>query len=38
MHHRLQVWTNDLFIAPEHRVLSQADRDRFSAPFFYNPA
>ncbi|CAM9194232.1 unnamed protein product [Ectocarpus sp. 12 AP-2014] len=34
----LQVWTNDLFVAPEHRVLSQKDRDRFSAPFFYNPA
>ncbi|CAM9441614.1 unnamed protein product, partial [Hapterophycus canaliculatus] len=34
----LQVWTNDLFIAPEHRVLSQANSDRFSAPFFYNPA
>eukprot|EP00752_Nemacystus_decipiens_P006241 g5629.t1 len=34
----LQVWSNDLFVAPEHRVLSQAGRDRFSAPFFYNPA
>eukprot|EP00904_Undaria_pinnatifida_P012386 jgi/Undpi1/8278/HiC_scaffold_25.g10747.m1 len=34
----LQVWTNDLFRAPEHRVLSQTHRDRFSAPFFYNPA
>ncbi|CAN0449351.1 unnamed protein product, partial [Ascophyllum nodosum] len=34
----LQVWTNELFVAPEHRVLSQTDRDRFSAPFFYNPA
>ncbi|CAM9540730.1 unnamed protein product [Scytosiphon promiscuus] len=34
----LQVWTNDLFVAPEHRVLSQENRDRFSAPFFYNPA
>ncbi|CAM9397850.1 unnamed protein product, partial [Sphacelaria rigidula] len=34
----LQVWSNDRFRAPEHRVLSQTDRDRFSAPFFYNPA
>ncbi|CAM9461126.1 unnamed protein product [Choristocarpus tenellus] len=34
----LQVWTNDLYQAPEHRVISFTDRDRFSAPFFYNPS
>ncbi|CAM9717530.1 unnamed protein product [Discosporangium mesarthrocarpum] len=33
----LQVWTNDLFRAPEHRVRALTERDRFSAPFFYNP-
>mmetsp|Transcript_12165 Transcript_12165/g.19642 ORF Transcript_12165/g.19642 Transcript_12165/m.19642 type:complete len:414 (-) Transcript_12165:790-2031(-) len=34
----MQVWTNDLFQAPEHRVLTNRTRERFSAPFFYNPS
>ncbi|KAI9906645.1 hypothetical protein PsorP6_016265 [Peronosclerospora sorghi] len=34
----LQVWSNDKFIAPLHRVLAHSDADRFSAPFFYNPS
>jgi isopenicillin N synthase-like dioxygenase len=34
----LQVWSNDRFAAPEHRVLASAEAERFSAPFFYNPA
>jgi isopenicillin N synthase-like dioxygenase len=34
----LQVWSNDHFTAPEHRVLASSQRERFSAPFFFNPA
>ncbi|DBA02793.1 TPA: hypothetical protein N0F65_006583 [Lagenidium giganteum] len=34
----LQVWSNDQFQAPLHRVLANGTRERFSAPFFYNPA
>jgi isopenicillin N synthase-like dioxygenase len=34
----LQVWSNDLYRAPLHRVLARSDRDRLSAPFFYNPS
>jgi len=34
----MQVWSNDLYLAPMHRVLTNTDSDRFSAPFFFNPA
>ncbi len=34
----LQVWSNDRFKAPEHRVLASKDRPRYSAAYFYNPA
>ncbi|ETL27512.1 hypothetical protein L916_18945 [Phytophthora nicotianae] len=34
----VQVWSNDQFVAPLHRVLANGGADRFSAPFFYNPA
>ena len=34
----LQVWTNGQYAAPEHRVRSNPTLERFSAPFFYNPA
>jgi isopenicillin N synthase-like dioxygenase len=34
----LQVWSNDRYIAPLHRVLANPQADRFSAPFFFNPA
>jgi isopenicillin N synthase-like dioxygenase len=33
----MQVWSNNRFIAPEHRVNAQLDRERFSIPFFFNP-
>ncbi|KAG6585109.1 2OG-Fe(II) oxygenase superfamily protein [Phytophthora cinnamomi] len=34
----VQVWSNDKFKAPIHRVLATDKVDRFSAPFFYLPA
>jgi isopenicillin N synthase-like dioxygenase len=34
----MQVWSNDVFIAPLHQVQANSDRERYSAPFFYNPA
>ena len=34
----VQVWTNDLYRAPVHRVLASVSNDRYSLPFFYNPA
>jgi len=33
----LRVWSNDRYRSPVHRVLAHRDRERFSAPFFYNP-
>ncbi|KAG7394670.1 Envelope glycoprotein [Phytophthora boehmeriae] len=33
-----QVWSNDQFKAPLHRVLASGEADRYSAPFFYNPS
>lgn len=34
----MQVWSNDHYRAPLHRVLPVKDRPRFSIPFFFNPA
>ncbi|KAL4085709.1 hypothetical protein PRIC1_015045 [Phytophthora ramorum] len=34
----VQVWSNDKFMAPLHRVLASNKAGRFSAPFFYCPA
>lgn len=34
----VQVWSNDRYRAPLHRVLGSAERERFSLAFFYNPA
>lgn len=34
----MQVWTNNRYKAPVHRVLANGSRDRLSMPFFYNPA
>jgi len=34
----VQVWTNDHYQAPLHRVLASDARDRYSLPFFYNPS
>jgi isopenicillin N synthase-like dioxygenase len=33
----LQVWSNDRYHSPTHRVLVSAERERHSAPFFLNP-
>ena len=34
----MQVWSNDLYQAAIHRVLAMQTRDRYSIPFFFNPA
>jgi isopenicillin N synthase-like dioxygenase len=34
----LQVWSNDRYCAPLHRVLANQTRERYSAAYFYNPA
>ncbi len=34
----MQVWANDRYHAPVHRVLAMEDHDRYSLPFFFNPA
>lgn len=34
----LQVWSNDAYKAPEHRVRPSSRQKRYSAPFFYNPS
>ena len=34
----LQVWSNDRYVSPLHRVLAPRARERLSAPFFLNPS
>ena len=34
----IQVWSNDRFKAPLHRVLESSVDPRYSAPYFYNPS
>jgi isopenicillin N synthase-like dioxygenase len=34
----MQVWSNDGYRAPLHRVASVTDRARLSVPFFFNPS
>jgi isopenicillin N synthase-like dioxygenase len=34
----VQVWSNDRYRAPVHRVLANTIGPRFSAPYFHNPA
>jgi len=34
----LQVWSNDRYRSPLHRVIVHKDRARYSAPFFLNPS
>lgn len=34
----VEVWSNGRYRAPLHRVLANDSDERFSAPFFYNPA
>jgi isopenicillin N synthase-like dioxygenase len=33
-----QVWSNGRYKAPLHRVLTNDTKERYSAPFFYNPS
>ncbi|CAL9104700.1 unnamed protein product [Musa textilis] len=33
-----QVWSNDKYESAEHRVSVNSERERFSIPFFFNPA
>jgi len=34
----VQVWSNDLYVAPQHRVVAMESIDRFSFPYFCNPS
>ena len=34
----VQVWSNNEYKAPEHRVRASRTNKRYSSPFFYNPA
>ncbi|MDX1561990.1 MAG: 2-oxoglutarate and iron-dependent oxygenase domain-containing protein [Gammaproteobacteria bacterium] len=34
----VQVWSNDRYTAPLHRVLANSERVRYSAAFFFNPS
>ena len=34
----MQVWSNDHYRAPQHRVLAMETCERISIPYFYNPA
>jgi isopenicillin N synthase-like dioxygenase len=34
----VQVWSNDAYRAALHRVVASVTNERFSAPFFFNPA
>nr|AUF71969.1 gibberellin 20 oxidase 1 [Dimocarpus longan] len=33
-----QVWTNEAYESAEHRAAVNSEKDRFSIPFFFNPA
>jgi len=33
----VQVWSNDRYVAPLHRVLASSETERYSAAFFMNP-
>ena len=34
----VQVWSNDRYRAALHRVVANAEHERYSAPFFFNPS
>lgn len=34
----MQVWSNDIYQAAIHRGLAMEDKERYSIPFFFNPA
>lgn len=33
-----QVWSNDKYESVEHRVKVNSEKERFSTPYFFNPA
>jgi isopenicillin N synthase-like dioxygenase len=33
-----QVWSNDRYVAPLHRAIVQSNAERYSVPYFFNPA
>jgi len=33
-----QVWSNDKYESVEHRAMVNPEKERFSVPFFFNPA
>ena len=35
---RMQVWSNDRYESVEHRASVNLDKERFSIPYFFNPA
>ena len=34
----MKVWSNDAYESVEHRVMVNSEKERFSIPFFFNPA
>ncbi len=34
----VQVWSNDRYTAPLHRVVASRNKDRYSLPYFFNPS
>ncbi|CAN6196309.1 unnamed protein product [Urochloa humidicola] len=34
----IQVWSNDIYESPQHRVSVNSTKERFSIPYFFNPA
>uniref|UniRef100_A0A2P2KTU2 Putative oxidoreductase-like family protein n=1 Tax=Rhizophora mucronata TaxID=61149 RepID=A0A2P2KTU2_RHIMU len=34
----MQVWSNEIYQSVEHRVIVNSEKERFSVPFFFNPA
>ncbi|KAJ8763392.1 hypothetical protein K2173_002275 [Erythroxylum novogranatense] len=34
----IQVWSNEAYESVEHRVMVNSEKERFSIPFFFNPA
>ncbi|KAK7252070.1 hypothetical protein RIF29_35778 [Crotalaria pallida] len=34
----IQVWSNDAYESVEHRAMVNSEKERFSIPFFFNPA